>query len=504
MSLKLFDYQLKAVEMARQAMREHKSVMLYAPTGSGKTEIAIHLLNSAKLKSKRSAMVLDRIVLCDQTSERLDRYKIEHGVQQAGHWRNRKYEPIQVCSAQTLEKKNEFPDLSLLIVDEAHQTRKKTAEFIKNASVKVIGLSASPFTKGLGSIYTQVINVTTYQHLIENVKQLVPLKVFVAKEINMDGAKVVAGEWSSQEVETRSLTIVGDVVQEWIDTTNKVFGKQVKSIVFASGVAHGQELVRRFAEKGFNFISVSYLDEDDYKREVIAEFSKLDTEIHGLIATDILTKGFDCPSVLCGVSARPFRKSFSSHVQQMGRVMRSLPGKEFGLWIDFSGNYLRFQESWDDLYYNGVTELDDGKEKPPKEKTKEEKEERTCPSCKALWAGGDTCSHCGYRKERKNTVEEVAGEVVELKEKSVLKMNKADYMGYCKWMEKHQGWSEKRTAASYKGYYDVWPRGLSMIEPKQPTAEFFEATEAQMKKYLTKQRRAGYAKAKEKLNGKTA
>lgn len=61
---------------------------------------------------------------------------------------------------------------------------------------------------------------------------------------------------------------------------------------------------------------------------------KPDTQINGLIATNITAKGFDVPDVMIGVSARPFSKSFSSHVQQMGRVMRPAEGKEFCVWLD--------------------------------------------------------------------------------------------------------------------------------------------------------------------------
>ena len=99
-------------------MEGKRTQILVSPTGSGKTEMAIHLLNATKLKGNKSAMLLDRIVLCDQTSQRMERYKIEHGVMQSGHWRYRPFEHIQVCSAQTLEKRGSFPGLNLLIVDE--------------------------------------------------------------------------------------------------------------------------------------------------------------------------------------------------------------------------------------------------------------------------------------------------------------------------------------------------------------------------------------------------
>jgi hypothetical protein len=51
----------------------------------------------------------------------------------------------------------------------------------------------------------------------------------------------------------------------------------------------------------------------------------------------------------------------------MGRVMRGHEGKEFAIWLDHSGNYLRFRDDWDQVFEEGVEVLDDGKEKPKKE-----------------------------------------------------------------------------------------------------------------------------------------
>ena len=184
--LELFDYQTGILELLRAGFAQgHRSQILVAPTGAGKTEMAIALLQAASKKGSKAAMLLDRVVLCDQTSQRLQKYGIDHGVMQSGHWRYRPYENIQVCSAQTLEKRGSFPGLQLLIVDEAHQTRAQTVEFIKsNPQVRVVGLSATPFTKGLGKIYDNVISSVTTQELV-NIKRLVPLRVFVAKEIDM-------------------------------------------------------------------------------------------------------------------------------------------------------------------------------------------------------------------------------------------------------------------------------------------------------------------------------
>lgn len=470
--LELFDYQTGILELLRAGFAQgHRSQILVAPTGAGKTEMAIALLHAASKKGSKAAMLLDRVVLCDQTSQRLQKYGIDHGVMQSGHWRYRPYENIQVCSAQTLEKRGSFPGLQLLIVDEAHQTRAQTVEFIKsNPQVRVVGLSATPFTKGLGKIYDNVISSVTTQELV-NIKRLVPLRVFVAKEIDMEGAKKVAGEWSQDEVTTRGMQITGDIVAEWVKKTHEVFGGPRKTVVFCAGVAHGADLAQKFAEAGYNFVSLSYKDDDQYKQDAIAEFAKADSSIHGLIATDILTKGFDVSDVMIGVSARPFSKSLSSHIQQMGRVMRSHPDKEFGLWLDHSGNYLRFRDDWDDVFENGVQKLDDGREKPKKEPSQKEKEAAKCPKCSAFWPGNsDTCPNCGHVRMRRNDVEAVPGYMEELAGASAARELKRKWLAELKFVCAQESYNPGWAAHKFKEKFGSWPNGIN-VEPAPASLE---------------------------------
>ncbi len=393
----------------------HRTQMLYAPCGGGKTEIAVFMMDGAAKKSRRSAMLVDLKMLCAQTSARLAKYDIDHGIIQPESPRWRPELPIQVCMVQTLEARGGFPAVDLLVLDEAHVLRSSVIEFVKNNPlVKVVGLSGSPFTKGLAKTYTNVVSACTVNDLVRD-NLLIQPRIFIAKQIDMTGAKKVAGEWSDKEATERGIKITGDIVSEWVAKTTEVFGGPKKTIVFCSGVAHGNDLALKFAEAGFNFISVSYKDADDYKRQVLEDFAKPDTEIHGLIATDLLSKGFDVPDVCVGVSARPFSKSFSAHVQQLGRIMRPHDDKDSAIWLDHSGNYLRFRDQWDELCSDGVTELDDGAEKVKPEPTDQEKEASKCPACGHLWsAGTDICPHCGFVRARRNDVTAVAGEMSEL------------------------------------------------------------------------------------------
>jgi hypothetical protein len=224
------------------------------------------------------------------------------------------------------------------------------------------------------------------------------------------------------------------------------------------------DLSRKFQERGFNFICISYKDDDEFKKQVIADFSKPDTKIHGLIATDILTKGFDVPDVMIGVSARPFSKSLSSHIQQMGRVMRGNPldeNKKFAVWLDHSGNYLRFREDWDEVFEAGVSELDDGKEKAKKEPTLKEKEASKCQRCSVLWpVGSDVCHNCGYVRERRNSVVTVDGRMEELATGAVSRESKQDFWSAMQWYIRYQGWSRGRASHTYRDKFGVWPKGL--------------------------------------------
>lgn len=464
MELELREHQLKVIEDLREGFRRgHRCQLLYAPTGFGKTEVAIYLMKATADKYNRAAILMDRIVLVDQTSLRLSKYGLDHGVYQSGHWKYNPASRIQVCSAQTLERRQDFPNLDLLIVDECHIARKQTTEFIKsNPNVRVIGLTATPFTKGLGSIYSNVVCGSTTESLVIS-KWLSPLRVYIAKEIDMTGAKKVAGEWSQDVATERGMKITGDIVDEWVKKTFDIFGKPVKTIVFCSGVAHGADLVQQFAARGYNFVSISYRDNDEFKKQAIEDFAKPDTEIHGLIATDILTRGFDVPDVLIGVSARPFSKSLSSHVQQMGRVMRPHPNKEFALWLDHSGNFLRFRDDWEEVYEDGVKHLDEKVEKAKREPTEKIKKESKCPVCAHLWPKhSDTCPSCGYVRQLRNQVASVAGQLEELVAgHRAMRDEKQDFYSELIFIANDRQYNPGWASHKYREKFGVWPRGLN-------------------------------------------
>ncbi len=468
MTLVLRDYQEQSVQALRDGIRAgHRAQILCSPTGSGKTVVGAYLLQEVQAKGTRAAFVVDRVSLCAQTSRTLWDYGIRHGVAQGQNTFGRD-EPIQICSAQTIEKRGFLPGMDLLIVDEAHTQRQFITDFIQAFRKPVIGLTATPFAAGLGKIYSRVVNVTTTNKLIAD-GFLAPLVVYAAKEIDMRGAKVIAGEWSDREVEERGRAIIGDIVAEWVDKTQKHFGGPVKTIAFSATVDHGEEICRQFQAAGYNFQQISYKDGSDERRAaLIDEFRKPDSAIVGLVSCEALAKGFDVPDILCGIAARPYRKSLSSHIQMIGRAMRSSPGKQFALWLDHCGNYLGFYDQTEHVFEHGVSELDDGKrENTVRKEGQKETSEIVCSCGYVLKPSMSSCPSCGKERIRKSRVETRAGELVELsglRQKPVkpyLEDRRDAWQQICAVaLERKKGDQEaalRFARAQFKNFYDSWP-----------------------------------------------
>jgi len=133
-----------------------------------------------------------------------------------------------------------------------------------------------------------------------------------------------------------------------------------------------------------------------------------------LISVEALAKGFDVPDVECVADCRPLRKSLSTAIQMWGRGLRSHPGKKDCLLLDHSGNILRFKKDFEEIYFNGLDQLDSG-EKLDKtiRKDDEEKKEKQCPACgyKPFYK---RCMSCGHEHISQTVIDAEVGKMREL------------------------------------------------------------------------------------------
>lgn len=469
MEIQLRDYQLEAIESLRDGIRHGiKNQVLSAPTGSGKTVLAAYLIDECYKKGRRAVFVADRVNLINQTSKTFDQYGIPHGVIQAQHYRARPWERIQIASAQTLARRK-WPETDLIIIDECHTLLKTVTDRIAHKDVVTIGLSATPFTKGLGKHYQAVKSVTTTNKLISE-GFLSNFEIYSASEPDMTGAKVVAGEWTDEEVASRSMPIVGDCVVEYLK-----HGNNKKFIAFGCNVTHCEALKEQFQSAGIPCELYTYKDGDEKKEELVNEFKKPDSVIKGLISVSALAKGFDVPDVEVVIMARPLRSSLSEHIQILGRGLRIYPGKEKCVILDHSGNCKRFWDDMQEFLEHGVSDLCDGKPKDKKEKKeKAEKEPKKCPNCFHLHDPAPLCPKCGFVYKIKTDIRHEAGELHKLNgsvaKESTLFEELAHYALHAR--NKPPEEARKYALAMYKNIVGVWPKKkFNEITPVTPTIE---------------------------------
>ena len=404
-------FQIKAHEALREGFKAgHKNQLIMAPTGAGKTYLGLRICREAMQRGKRAVFLCDRTTLIDQTSAVADRYGLsDHGVIQANHWRRRGYELLQIASVQTVAKRDYWPEMDVLVVDEAHTSYKAWTEFAKVTKAAVIGLSATPFTTGLGAIFTNLINATTMFDLTQT-GVLVPMRIFSCHKPDMTGAATSGGEWTDRAAEERGMQIIGDVVSDWFK-----YGENRKTIVFGSTIRHCEELCRQFVNAGVMAAVFTSETKAHEREELLTEYRKHDSHLKVLISVEALAKGFDVPDVGCICDARPLRKSLSTAIQMWGRGLRCSPetGKQDCLLLDFSGNIVRFFEDFNEIYFNGLKQLDDGEKLDKTIRKKEEFDAKSCPRC-GFEPFHKRCMACGFERVKKQISEALPGNMEEI------------------------------------------------------------------------------------------
>ena len=167
----LRDYQEQAIDQLKQAFRTgSKRVVLQMPTGGGKTAVAGAIIRMAREKGNKICFVVPALSLINQTVDSFIADGLpdqDIGVIQATHERTDWRRPIQIASVQTLNRR-ELPEVDLWIIDECHVIYKVYFSILEQSKAPMIGLSATPWARGLGKIYQKLIIGTTTQELIDN------------------------------------------------------------------------------------------------------------------------------------------------------------------------------------------------------------------------------------------------------------------------------------------------------------------------------------------------
>jgi superfamily II DNA or RNA helicase len=341
----LRDYQVKVIQdIYREWRSGNRSVLLAMPTGSGKTRTFSQIACDFVDREERVLLLVHReelLLQAQKTLEQVTRSTV--GTIKAGQSLNLN-RLIQCASVQTLVKRIEqqqieLPDISLVIVDEAHLSL--APSYLKIlASLPhnyVLGATATPSRldgRGFDRLYDALVLGPSVPELIWH-GHLADYDVLAPDSfLPQEGVRITGGDFNAGDLATQidRRYVAGCAIDAYLKHAR---GK--RCVVFAINIDHAKAIAASYQQAG---IAAEHIDSETpvrQRREILDRFRRGSTQV--LTNVNLFTEGFDLPEIEVVQLCRP-TQSVALHLQMVGRGLRPKPtGK--ALILDHAGNCLR-------------------------------------------------------------------------------------------------------------------------------------------------------------------
>jgi DNA repair protein RadD len=373
-ALSLRPYQEQAVKRTVEHFRRStEPACLVLPTGAGKSLVIAALARLAKGRVLVLAHVKE---LCEQNFLKYDALvqrsgapgAATAGLYSAGLGVKNASERVTFASIQSVQRNlADFGQpVSLVVIDECHRVSgeqdtqygqvidhlRKVAVDHGAPSVKILGLTATPYRMGMGWVYQRhargvvraegprpfavCLYEVSLRHMIAQgyltppVVEDAPIAQYDFSAIDPDPF----GRLPTREVNAllvRHRRVTESIVRQVVALAEEQGRRGV--MIFAATVEHAKEIACYLPEEQTALILG---ETDDAKRDAgVAAFSE--QRLRYLVNVSVLTTGFDAPHVDLIALLRP-TGSVSLFQQIVGRGLRLHPEKRDCLVIDYAGN----------------------------------------------------------------------------------------------------------------------------------------------------------------------
>ena len=343
--------------------RGARNVMPVSATGSGKTVVLSKLLND---ESGASIAIAHRQELVSQISLAHARNGLRHRligsnmtkivsalhVAEFGHtgFLNPNAR-ASVGGVDTIARMSAddpyFKQVRKFVIDEGHHVLRenkwgKVAAMFPNA----LGLfpTATPARadgRGLGrhadGLADELVLAPTMREII-NMGYLTDYRIFAPpSDLDMSGVAIsqTTGDFNKDQVRkaVHKSHIVGDIVSHYVKIAKGKLG-----VTFSVDVEEATRQAAEFRAAGVPAEIVSAKTPDHLRMQILRRFKN--REIHQLVNVDLFGEGFDLPAIEVVSFGRP-TASFPLYVQQFGRALRLMEGKDHAIIIDHVNNVVR-------------------------------------------------------------------------------------------------------------------------------------------------------------------
>lgn len=329
-------YQQNLIANVRSAWDQHQSAALIAATGSGKTEVYMHL---AVEEPGRVLVLVHRDYLINQPIERLERAGFEDvAIEKAEQrsetgFRKAKIVFASVMSIGPLDQESRLKtfdpfDFSLVIVDEGHRGtsptyRRVLDHFRLNPKLKILVLTATPKRKdgvALGNICDTVAGVYGPQQAMDE-GWIVPTQFFRrdVKSLDFSNVRLKGSDLDPDQVQ--ALLMQEKPLHE---VCASLADDRGPTLIFCPEVAVASayaELMNQRYRPGR--AKMLYAESPDDEREETGK-KLANGDLDYLFNVNLYTEGFDLPKLARVVWAAP-TASLVRYTQGVGRVFRTDP-----------------------------------------------------------------------------------------------------------------------------------------------------------------------------------
>ena len=345
---KLRPYQVQIINDLYHELNEgHKRVAIIAGTGAGKTIISGQICAHAEEAGKRLIFLVHLDVLVGQTYEKMKAFGLQCGFIKAG-WEENRDAPIQIASIQTMAKRrwwHKWP-ADVVFYDEGHitlfsQVGKKVMLRTHKDAVHLV-MTATPLRLGKEQLgdYLDTLVSSPVPYDLQEMGYLSTMKYYSMPKDSMadlEKVKTSQGDYDERDLKNACdrTELVEKIVEEWFR-----IGRGKRTIAFCVDIEHANHVAEAFRKAG---ITADTVDGNTPIKDRKKLYYALKTgELTVLTSCNVISIGFDEPSVEVGLMLRP-TKSSAMHFQQLGRVMRISPGtgKAHGIILDQAGNLQR-------------------------------------------------------------------------------------------------------------------------------------------------------------------
>lgn len=408
--MNLRPYQIAASQAADNAMYQGQSgVCLIIPTGGGKTIVMADMIHRwlTQWADTRVAVLAHTRELVEQNASKFSAFWQAQndtvaplGIYCAGLKRRDMASSVIFASIQSVTKKAmQLGAFDVLLIDEAHHIPTAKDEGIwrrfitdatrANPNVRIIGLSATPWRLGSGSIIGP-----------DSILQNIGYEIGVADLINQGYLSPLICKGSAIQADTSRLHIrqgeyIGAELAELMDQQNLIDGAVAEMLdlghdrkswlLFCAGVDHSQHVAESLKTAGITAASLTGDTPQAERDRIITDFKS--GKLRALCNCMVLTEGFDHPGIDLVALLRP-TKSAGLYYQMVGRGFRLSPGKSDCLILDFAGVIAE---------HGPVDAIKVKAQKVKGESATEGAPTKCCPDCKTyLHPSVNPCPECGY------------------------------------------------------------------------------------------------------------